>query len=249
MAPPRAHALVTGAATGIGRATALLLAGRGDAIGVHYRSHEAEARALVDEIVRDGGEAFLVRADLTRTSELTSMVEEVSRHFPSLESLVLNAGEYPRRKLADLSEEEFERTLRTNLWAPYALTRRLLPLLRSASPAPARLVVVSSVLAFNGSEHGADYASSKAGLLGLARSLARELAPDILVNVVAPGTIDTAIMAHESAQQKAERGRRIPLGRIGEAREVAEAVAFLTSPSASYMTGTTVHVNGGLRMD
>ena len=122
-------------------------------------------------------------------------------------------------------------------------------MLRRALPGPARVVFVASVLAWNGSEHGADYAASKAGLLGLARSLARELAPTVTVNVVAPGTIDTAIMAHENAQMKAERARRIPMARLGTAEDVADAIAFLTSPAANYMTGTSVHVNGGLRMD
>ena len=125
----------------------------------------------------------------------------------------------------------------------------MLPLLRKASPSPARVVLVSSILAFNGSAHGADYAASKAGILGLARSLARELAPGITVNVVAPGSIDTAILAEDTPAQREARGRQIPLGRVGSPEEVARVVAFLTSPDANYMTGTTVHVNGGLRMD
>lgn len=243
------HSLVTGAATGIGYATARLLGRRGDAVLLHYRTHEREARAFVEELRGAGGTASAVHADLLRVADVDRLAQETSDRFPSLENLVLNAGEYPRRPVAEVSDEHFERTLRLNLWSPFALTRRLLPLLQRATPGPARVVFVSSVLAFNGSEHGADYAASKAGLLGLARSLARELAPKILVNVVAPGMIDTAILAGYSADEKAARGARLPLQRVGTAEEVAEVIAFLTSPSANYMTGTTVHVNGGLRMD
>lgn len=247
-APPR-QALVTGASIGIGRATAKLLAARGDEVAVHYRSHETEARSVVEEIERAGGRAWACAADLRDSAQLQELVKAVQARCPSLNSLVLNAGEYPRRSLDELTDDDFERTLRLNLWAPFALTRRLVPLLRKASPGPAHVVFVASILAFQGSDHGADYAASKAGLLGLAKSLARELAPSVTVNVVAPGTIDTAIMAYLTPEQRAARERGIPLGHLGRPEEVAEAIGFLTSPSANYMTGTTVHVNGGIRMD
>ena len=123
------------------------------------------------------------------------------------------------------------------------MTRRLLPQLRRARSG--RLVFVSSVLAFTGSTHGAHYAAAKAGIIGLARSLARELAPTITVNVVAPGAIDTAILAADTPAQRAERSTRIPLGRVGTPEEVADAISYLISPRASYITGTVLHVNGG----
>jgi 3-oxoacyl-[acyl-carrier protein] reductase len=250
-AAPSAHALVTGGATGIGRATVQLLARRGDEVALHYRSHAKEAKGLAEDLSRErgSGRVWPVRADLLDRTETHALADAVAERFPSLEALVLNAGEYPRRSVTEVDEEAFERTLRLNLLSPYSLIRRLLPLLRRASPGPARVVLVSSVLAFQGSDHGADYAASKAGLLGLAKSLARELAPGVLVNVVAPGTIDTAIMAYLTPEQRIARGKAIPLGRIGTPEDVAEVIAFLTSPSATYMTGTTVHVNGGLRMD
>lgn len=243
------HALVTGASVGIGSATARRLAERGDRLALHHHRHGSEAEQVRREIEAKGGSAFTVGADLRSAEGWDRLADAVRERFPSLETLVLNAGAYPRRKVEDLRDEDFEETLRLNLLSPFALTRRLLPLLRKATPSPARVVLVASVLAFNGSTHGADYAASKAGVLGLARSLARELAPSITVNVVAPGSIDTAILAHDTPEQRAERGRQIPLGRVGTAEEVAKVIDFLTSPSASYMTGTTVHVNGGLRMD
>jgi 3-oxoacyl-[acyl-carrier protein] reductase len=241
------HSLVTGAGTGIGLATARLLARRGDEVAVHYRTHKREAEALVKEITKAGGNAFHVCADLTRREDIGRLARELSSRFPSLEVVVHNAGEYPRRLLEELDEEQFLSTLRTNLLAPFALTRALLPQLRKAEWG--RVVFVSSILAFNGSMHGADYAASKSGLLGLAKSLARELSPRITVNLVAPGTIDTAIIAGDSPEVRAARGKVIPAGRVGMPEEVAEAIAFLASPQSSYMTGTTVHVNGGLRMD
>lgn len=241
------RALVTGGATGIGAATVRCLAARGDAVAIHYRHHEAQAKELAREVQAAGGQAVAIGADLAQPSGRAHLTEELASHFPSLDVLVHNAGEYPRRSFGQLTPEDFRSTLETNLVAPFALTRALAPLLER-SPG-ARIVFVSSVLAFQGSEHGADYAASKAGLLGLAKSLARELAPRMTVNVVAPGSIDTAILADDSPEKRAERGRAIPLNRVGEAREVAEAIAFLTSPGSSYMTGTTVHVNGGLRMD
>lgn len=241
------HALVTGAGTGIGAATARLLARRGDHVAVHYRSHQEEAEALVHEIESSGGKAFPLAADLTMKKDMEALAADAAQQFPSLEVLVHNAGEYPRRKVDDLGDEEFLYTLMTNLWGPYVLTKELLPLLRRAESA--RIVFVGSILAYTGSSHGADYAASKAGLLGLAKSLARELAPKITVNVVVPGSIDTAILAGDTPEVRTERERSIPLGRVGRPEDVAEAIAFLSSERASYLTGTVLHVNGGLRMD
>jgi len=241
------HALVTGAGTGIGRATAKLLAKRGCEVAVHYRSHRKDAEGVVKHINSSGGEAFSIGADLTVEEEVERLVYEVALKFPSLEVLVHNAGEYPRRFVEELDGTKFLSTIRTNLVAPYVLTRELLPLLKKAKWG--RVIFVGSILAYNGSTHGADYAASKSGLLGLAKSLARELAPKITVNVVAPGTIDTAILAGDTPQVRAAREKTIPIGRIGTPEDVAEVIAFLASGESSYLTGTTVHVNGGLRMD
>ncbi|MCI4369449.1 MAG: SDR family oxidoreductase, partial [Thermoplasmata archaeon] len=150
---------------------------------------------------------------------------------------------YPRRPFASITDAEWLDCFRVNVFGAVGLTRRLLPLLERSTSG--RVVFVSSVLAFTGSRHGAHYAGSKAALLGIARSLARELAPRITVNVVAPGAVDTAILASDTPELRAERRRAIPLERVAEAGEVAEAIAFLASPAASYITGTTLHVNGG----
>lgn len=235
--------LVTGASRGIGRATALRLAGPGTEIGVHYHSHPAEARDVARQIEERGGTARTFAADLAQRAAVRGLAEQVRAGWESLDGLVHNAGAYPRAAFESIDDDAFESCFRLNVFGPAQLTRELLPLLRRAPSG--RIVLVSSVLAFLGSTHGAHYAAAKAALLGLGRSLARELAPGITVNLVAPGSIDTAILADDSAARRAERARTIPLGRIGTAEEVADAIAFLLGPSASYVTGTTLHVNGG----
>lgn len=238
--------LVTGGSKGIGRATALRLAGPGAEIGVHYRTDAKGAGAVVEEIRERGGRAFLLPGDLAKSEDVARLAGEARARWPSMEGLVLCAGSYPRAPFASLEPSRFEGCFRENVFGSAELVRSLLPSLDEGRPG--RVVFVSSILAFDGSGHGAHYAAAKAALLGLARSLARELAPRILVNVVAPGAIDTSILAGDTPERRTERNRRIPLGRIGQPAEVAEAIAFLLGPGASYVTGTTLHVNGGLRM-
>lgn len=241
------RALVTGASQGIGRATALRLARDGFEVGVHYRSHRAAAEEVVRTIEGAGGAAFAVPGDLGRPPDVEELADTVTDRWDSVDALVLNAGAYPRASFSELTTPRFEECFRTNVFGSAELTRRLLPQLRTADPG--HVVFLSSVLAFDGSQHGAHYAAAKAAVIGLARSLARELAPTVLVNAVAPGAIDTAILAGDTPEQRRLRGSRIPLGRIGRPEEVAEAISFLVSPRASYLTGVTLHVNGGLRTE
>jgi 3-oxoacyl-[acyl-carrier protein] reductase len=240
------RALVTGASQGIGRATALRLAQDGIDVAVHYLTHETEARSVVDRIRELGRDAFQVRADLRDLSSVSPLADSIKSHWDTLDILVHNGGSYPRQSFVDTTDAGFEEQLRVHAVWPAALTRALLPLLRH-SPS-GRVIFVSSVLAFEGSRHGTPYATAKAAQLGLARSLARELAPWITVNIVAPGSIDTAVLAGDSPEQRDERGRQIPLGRLGSADEVAAAIAFLASPDARYITGATIPMNGGLRI-
>jgi 3-oxoacyl-[acyl-carrier protein] reductase len=241
------RALVTGASAGIGHATARRLSADGAEVLLHGNEHLAEAETLARELAASGRPAAAIGADLSQTEGTRVLAAAVGARWPSLDVLVANAGVYPRQSFDELSDSDWARCLQVNLTAPALLTRDLLPMLRRSSAG--RVIFVSSVLAWNGSAHGAAYATAKSGLVGLARSLARELAPSITVNVVAPGSIDTAILAGDTPERRAERGRTIPLGRVGTAEEVAEAIAFLASPGASYLTGTTLHVNGGIRMD
>lgn len=239
---PERRAVITGASLGIGRATARRLGRDGAQLAVHGHLHGEELRSLVAQL---GGneQAFSILADLSGSAGCAALAEEVTSRWGTLDVLVHCAGAYPRRRFEDLTWDEVGQCFALNVFAPAELTRRLLPLLRRSSRG--RVIFVSSVLAFTGSRHGAHYAAAKAALLGLSRSLAKELAPDITVNVVAPGAIDTAILADDSAAQRQERERAIPLGRVGTPEEVADAIAFLASRDAQYITGQTLHVNGG----
>lgn len=241
------RALVTGSSRGIGRATALRLARDGADLLVHGHEHPAEAESTAEAVRALGRAASVVTADLANRDGPIEVARAVRDRWDSLDVLVHNAGPYPRRAFAEVSDDEWRTCFNTHVFGPAALTRELLGHLRRAPSG--RIVFVSSVLAFAGSAHGAHYAAAKAAQLGLARSLARELAPEVTVNVVAPGSIDTAILAGDTPEQRRARERAIPLGRLGTAEDVANAIAFLASPAAAYLTGTTLHVNGGLRLD
>jgi 3-oxoacyl-[acyl-carrier protein] reductase len=239
--------LVTGASGGIGSATSRRLARAGWDLALHAHEHIDRGRALVEEVRAQGREAFLVPADLADPSSAGTVAEAVGARWDSLDLLVLNAGSYERKAFPEITDPELDRCLEVNLASAFRWTRALLPMLRRSSAG--RVVLVSSILAFTGSRHGAHYAAAKAGMVGFARSLALELAPAITVNTVAPGSIDTAILAGDTPEVRARRNREIPLGRIGTPEEVADAIAFLASPQASYITGATLHVNGGARAD
>jgi len=235
--------LITGASQGIGAAVARRMAGPGRELLLHGHSHIAEAERLAAELRTTGARCTVLAADLADPAAVDRLAVEVAEHAPHLQVLVHNAGSYPRVRFDAMTVEELTSCLQVNLLAPARLTLRLRPLLASAPSG--RIIFVSSVLAFLGSSHGAHYAAAKSGIVGLARSLALELAPRITVNVVAPGAIDTAILAGDSPELRTARESRIPLGRVGTPEEVAEAIAYLASPAASYITGTTLHVNGG----
>lgn len=241
------RAIVTGGSRGIGRATVIKLGHAGAEVAFTFREHEDEAHAVAEEVARRGPRPLALRADLAEPKDVARLASEIARRWPAVDGLVLNAGSYPRRPFEELGWTEFEACFRTNLFGSAELTRLLLPpLRRSANP---RVVFVSSILAWDGSKHGAHYAAAKGAVVGLARSLARELAPRVAVNVVAPGSIDTAILGGDTPEVRAQRARTIPLGRIGAPEEVADAIAYLLSDQARYITGATLHVNGGLRME
>jgi 3-oxoacyl-[acyl-carrier protein] reductase len=241
------RALITGASRGIGRATSERLARDGFDVVLHYNTHRGEAEEVARRIRALGRSVEVIGGDLATVQGVERIAGQVLEDPRGLDVLVNNAGSYPRRTFAEIDSLEFARCFQANVFGPAELTRRLVPKLRNS--VRARVIFISSVLAFDGSRHGAHYAASKAAVLGLARSLARELAPSITVNVVAPGSIDTAILADDTPEVRAERVTRIPLRRIGTSEDIAGAVAFLASPDSSYMTGATLHVNGGTRME
>jgi 3-oxoacyl-[acyl-carrier protein] reductase len=241
------RALVTGGSRGIGRAIALTLASRGAAVAVNYRSGEAAAREVCDAIAAEGGTAFAVGFDVADPAACDAGVAEAAKRLGGLDILVNNAGISIDALLLRARPEDFDATIATNLRGAFACTKAAARLLLKAK-ARGRVVNVSSVVGEQGNAGQAMYAASKAGLIGLTKSLARELASrGITVNAVTPGYIETDMTAAAvTGDAREQLIARIPLARIGRAEDVAEAVAFLASDAAAYVTGHVLRVNGGL---
>lgn len=237
--------LVTGASKGIGAAIARRLARDGFDVLVHYHADAAGAKRTVAAVRKVRRKAEALQADLGDEAQVRRLAAAVARLAPRLQGVVHNAGVYDRKGLGKTDGAAWKATRAVDLDAPALLTHELLPNLADG----ASLVFVSSIVAVRGSAHGAAYATAKAGLLGLTRALALELAPRrVRVNAVAPGYIDTAILAGDSPARRKARVAEVPLGRIGTPADVAGAVSFLVGPDAAYVTGTTLHINGGLWM-
>jgi len=237
-------ALVTGASSGIGAATAVALARRGFDVVVNYLGNEAGAREVVSRIEAMGRRAVAYRADVTRWNEVEAMARFVEREFGKLDALINNAGGLPeRRSILESDLEYWRRIIDLNLTSAYIVTRLMLPLMGPGSA----IIFVSSIAARTGGGRGAfAYAAAKAGLLGLTRALSKELGPrGIRVIAVLPGLIDTPF--HEKAATgdiHAWARQTTHLGRVGKPEEVSEVIAFLAS-EATYVTAAFIDVDGG----
>jgi len=240
-------AIVTGASRGIGAATAMRLARDGVDVVVNYRSDRAGAKTIVEAIRGLGQQAIAVRADISRPADVQAMATRAVSELGGVDVLVNNAGTYERGTIDATSPEDWDRRLATNLSGCFYASRAVVPHMRARGGG--RIVNVASQLVFRGTDHGAEYVAAKAGIVGLTRALARELAKDgILVNAVAPGAIETGLIAGDTPEGRARRIRTIPLGRVGRPEEVAAAIAFFVGPGADYITGQVLDVNGGLLM-
>lgn len=227
--------MVTGGNRGIGRATAELLATRGYRVAVFSRSGEAPAGSLG------------VKCDVTSTDSVDQAYTAVEEQLGPVTILVSNAGITSDTLLLTMKEEAFTSVLDVNLTGAYRVARRAARGMIRAKGG--RLIFISSIVGMTGWPGQTNYAASKAGLIGFARSLVRELGPrNITVNVIAPGPIDTDMMAALSDDQRAAFTSQIPLGRMGRPEEIAETVAFLASPAAAYITGAVIAVDGGVSM-
>jgi len=239
-------ALVTGSSRGIGAAAALKLAQAGFDVAVNYLESAEKARRVAGEIESLGRRAVALRADVSDYGQVKKLVAETVEALGGLHVLVNNAGYSSHGTIDQLSVEAWRRMCAVTLDAAFYCAKETAPHMKEAGWG--RIVNVSSLRAMTGSDHGAHYASSKAGLIGLTKSLALELAPAVTVNAIAPG--DTATeMNKKSLAEKGDAIRaKSPLQRAAEPDEVGAVIAFLCSDEAGYITGETLNVNGGIDM-
>jgi 3-oxoacyl-[acyl-carrier protein] reductase len=238
-------AIVTGAARGIGAAIARDLAGAGAHVVVCYRSAEAKARAVVDDVVTRGGSAEPIGFDVADARAVDDAVKDVVARLGKIDILVNNAGVSADALIVRISDEQWQRVLDVNLKGVFNCTKSVArPMMRARA---GRIVNLSSVVGVTGNTGQAAYAAAKAGIIGFTKSTARELAGrGITANVVAPGFIETDMTEGLDANAKDMYRAMIPLGRLGRGEDVAAAVTFLAGPGASYITGQVIHINGGL---
>ena len=238
-------ALVTGGSRGIGRATALELARQGARVAVNYMAQEAAANAVVAAIKEAGGEAFAVQADVGDATAVERMVETLQEHWGRVDILVNNAGINRDTLLMRMSEEDWDAVIRTDLKGPFLCTKAVLrPMLRQRW---GRIINLSSIIGTRGNAGQANYAAAKAGLIGFTKSVAKEVASrNITVNALAPGWIESDMVASVPEAYRKEALARIPAGRFGTPEDVAATIAFLASEAASYITGQVLGIDGGM---
>jgi len=239
-------ALITGASQGIGRASALALAQSGARVGLAARN-ETKLNEVAAEIATAGGAAAVFTLDIASEESIRACAKAAIAHFGSVEILVNNAGITRDTLALGMKRADWDEVLQTNLTGTFLMTQALMrPMLKARW---GRIINISSVVGETGQAGQANYSASKAGLIGLTKSLARELASrSITANAIAPGYIETAMTAVLDERQREAMLAQIPLGRAGTDADIAHAVCFLASDDAAYITGHVLDVNGGMYM-
>jgi NAD(P)-dependent dehydrogenase (short-subunit alcohol dehydrogenase family) len=239
-------AIITGSSRGIGRAAAIRLAQDGFKITVNYSRDEEGAEKTVQMVEDHGGEAFAVKADVSVPRDVKNMVDRTVEEYGDLGVLVNNAGFSHHATLDELTHEDWQKGLDVNLTGSFNCAKAAAPKMKELGWG--RIVNISSLRAMTGSDHGSHYASSKAGILGLTKSLALELAPEITVNAISPGYTRTPMTREALEEKEEEIAEKIPLDRVAESPEIAGVISFLVSHDGSYITGETINANGGIYM-
>ena len=238
--------LVTGASRGIGRQVAEILASHGAQVVLASRSEE-DVQACAEEISQQGGSAFAVRMDVAVVEEVKEGIDSILDHYGKIDILVNNAGVVRDNLILRMNDEEWRQVLATNLDGVYYVARAVIPsMLRQRY---GRVINVTSVVGQTGNSGQVNYVSSKAGVIGFTKALAREVASrNITVNAVAPGFIETDMTAGLTEKIKQDLQKQIPLKRLGTVEDVASSVLFLASKEAGYITGHVLNINGGMYM-
>lgn len=240
-------AVITGASRGIGRAIALDLAEQGANIVVNYSGSEAKAYEVVEEIKQMGGNAISVRANVAYMEEVQAMMKESLEQFGTIDILVNNAGITRDNLLMRMKEDEWDDVININLKGVFnttkAVTRQMM------KQRSGRIINIASIVGVSGNPGQANYVAAKAGVIGLTKTTARELASrHINVNAIAPGFITTDMTDKLNEEVKTEMLKQIPLARFGDPKDIASVVSFLASDKSAYITGQTIHVDGGMVM-
>ena len=240
-------ALITGAGRGIGRAIAIALAKEGAEVVINYNGSEERAKEVKQTIEENGGKASMYKCNVSDFAACEAMIKDIIKEYGHLDILVNNAGITKDGLLMKMSEEDFDKVLDTNLKGTFHTIRAALrQMIRQRS---GRIINMASVVGVSGNAGQANYAASKAGVIGLTKTAAREVASrGITVNAVAPGFIETDMTEVLPEKIKEASAAQIPLGKFGKAEDVANAVAFLASEDAGYITGQVLHVDGGMVM-
>ncbi len=240
-------ALVTGASRGIGQAIALELGKQGATV-IGTATSDKGAQSISEYLASAGVTGTGLALNVNDAAQLEQVLDSLRKQFGEISILVNNAGITKDNLLARMSEEEWDDVLTTNLKSVFRLSRAVLRAMMKARTG--RIINISSVVGSSGNPGQTNYAASKAGMVGFSKSLAQEIGSrNITVNCVAPGFIDTDMTQALGEEQRAKLVEHVPLKRLGKPEDIAAAVAFLAGPSAAYITGTTLHVNGGMYME